>query len=166
MITLAFVTSLALAAAPKSAVHELPVGSLSVRPDIVRNAPTVEIEVMLVIEPGNVRHYRMDRKLINRQGKVEKSAADSRTCPALLTELAKAEELPMPRFLPPGSKTSADFPVLLLHATTYTLTMQGYESGSKTDANIELRAQSGSPLAQWADTMLAALEPCWTDRVS
>lgn len=162
MIPFALVTALALAAAPENRVHELPVGSLSVKPDTVRNAPTVEVEVMLVIEPGNVRHYRMDRKVIDRQGKVRQSAADSRTCPALMAELAKAEELPMPRFLPPGSKTSADFPVLLLHATTYTLTMQGYESGSNTDANIELRAQSGSPLAQWTDTLLTALEPCWT----
>jgi hypothetical protein len=162
MIPSALVTALALAAAPESTVHELPVGSFSVKPDTVRDAPTVEVEVILVIEPGNVRHYRMDRKVIDWQGKVRQSEEDSRTCPALMSELAKVEALPMPRFLPPGSKTLANAPILL-HATTYTLAMRGYESASNTDANIELSAQSGSPLAQWTDTALKAIEPCWAD---
>lgn len=161
MIPFALVTALALAAAPENRIHELPVGSLSVKPDTVRNAPTVEVEVMLVIEPGNVRHYRMDRKVTDRQGKVQHSATDSRTCPALMSELAKVEALPMPRFAAPGSKALANASILM-HATTYSLAMRGYEGGSNTDASIELRAQSGSPLAQWADTMLTALEPCWT----
>jgi hypothetical protein len=165
MILLPLVTGLALAAAPNSTVHELPMGSLSVKPDTVRNAPTVEVEVMLVIEPGNVRHYRMDRKVIDRQGKVQHSAADSRTCPDLMSELAKVEELPMPRFVAPGSKASATA-TILMHPTTYKLAMRGYEGGSNTDARIELSAYSGSPLAQWTDTMLTALEPCWADRVS
>jgi hypothetical protein len=165
MIPFALVASLALAAAPERAVHELPVGSFSVKPDTVRNAPTVEVEVVLVIEPGNVRHYRMDRKVTDRQGMVQLSAADSRTCPALLTELAKVEALPMPRFIAPGSKALANASILM-HATTYTLTMRGYEGGSNTDASIELSAQSGSPLAQWTDTLLTALEPCWNDRAT
>lgn len=162
MIPLALVTALALAAPPESTAHELPVGSLSVTPDTVRNAPTVEVAVMLVIEPGNVRHYRMDRKVIDRQGKVQKSAADSRKCPALTSELAKLEELPMPRFAAPGSKAVGPVSIIM-HRTTYTLAMRGYESASNSDASIELSAYSGSPLAQWTDTMLAALEPCWTD---
>lgn len=161
MIPFTLVTALALAAAPENRVHELPVGSLSVKPDTVRDAPTVEVEVMLVIEPGNVRHYRMDRKVIDRQGKVQHSAADSRTCPALMSELAKVEALPMPRFAAPGSKALRSVSILM-HPTTYTLAMRGYEGGSNTDASIELRAPSGSPLAQWTDTMLTALEPCWT----
>jgi hypothetical protein len=165
MILLPLVTGLALAAAPNSTVHELPMGSLSVKPDTVRNAPTVEVAVVLVIEPGNVRHYRMDRKVIDRQGKVQHSAADSRTCPDLMSEFAKVEALPMPRFVAPGSKASATA-TILMHPTTYKLAMQGYEGGSNTGASIELSAQSGSPLAQWAETTLKALEPCWTDRVS
>lgn len=162
MILLSLVTGLALAAAPGSTVHELPVGSLSVTPDTVRNAPTVEVAVVLVIEPGNVRHYRMDRKVTDRQGKAVHSAADSRTCPALMIELAKVEALPMPRFAAPGSKAVGPVSIIM-HRTTYTLAMQGYESGSNSDASIELSAYSGSPLAQWTDTMLTALEPCWTD---
>ncbi len=62
---------------------------------------------MLVIEPGNVRHYRMDRKVTDRRGKALQSSADSRTCPAMMTELAKVEALPMPRFAAPGSYASS-----------------------------------------------------------
>ena len=115
---------------------------------------------MLVIEPGNVRHYRMDRKVTDRRGKALQSSADSRTCPAMMTELAKVEALPMPRFAAPGSYASSRV-AIPMHPTTYTLAMRGYESRSDTGARIELIAQSGSPLAQWTDTTLKALEPCW-----
>jgi hypothetical protein len=165
MIPFALVASLALVAAPESTVHELPVGSFSVKPDTVRNAPTVEVAVVVVIEPGNVRHYRMDRKVTDRQGKAVQSSADSRTCPALMSELAKVEALPMPRFAAPGSKAVGPVSIIM-HRTTYTLAMRGYESGSNSDASIELSAYSGSPLAQWTDTALKAIEPCWTDRGS
>ncbi|HSJ79454.1 MAG TPA: hypothetical protein VK913_12030 [Erythrobacter sp.] len=167
MIRFALATSVALAsaftaAAKEGAGNELPVGSLSVRPDTVRNTPTVEIDIILVIEPGNVRHHRMDRRLIDRQGNTVRSSADSRACPAMMAELAKVEELPMPRFAAPGTKSSAVV-AILMHPTNYTLAMRGYESRSNTGARIELNAQSGSPLAQWTDATLEALEPCWDE---
>lgn len=165
MILLALAAGLAAAPAPTAAAQaaaatELPIGSLSVRPDSMRLAPVVEIDVVLVIEPGNLRHHRMDRRLIDRQGNILRSSADSRTCPAMMAELAKVEELPMPHFAAPGTRSS-EVVTILIHPTTYTLAMRGHESGSNTDARIELSAQSGSPLAQWTDTALKALEPCW-----
>lgn len=165
MIPFALAASLALAAAPESTVYELPVGSFSVKPDTVRDAPVVEVAVVVVIEPGNVRHYRMDRTVTDRQGKTVQSSADSRTCPALMRELAKVEALPMPRFAAPGSKALATA-AIVMHSATYSLAMRGYESGSNTTADIALSAQGASPLAQWTETTLTALEPCWTARVS
>lgn len=169
MILFALATGLAIApaaasAAPAGRVHELPVGSFSVKPDSFRNRPTVEVDIVLVIEPANVRHHRMDRRVIDRQGNTVSSAADSRTCPAMMAELAKVEALAMPRFALPGTRESAVDPIMI-HPTTYTLAMRGRESGSKTAARIELVAQSGSPLAHWTETTLTALEPCWDEAV-
>ena len=165
MILLALAAGLAAAPAPTAAAKvgtgsELAVGSLSVRPDSLRHTPTVEIDIVLVIEPGNVRHHRMDRRLIDRQGKAVRSSADSRTCPAMMAELAKVEYLPMPRFASLEARAS-DIVTIQIHPTNYTLAMRGYESLSNTGARIELNAQSGSPLAQWTEATLKALEPCW-----
>lgn len=165
MIRLALVSSLVVglpcaAAAKDGASHELNVGSLSVTPDRVRAAPQVEIDLMLVIEPGNVRHYRFDRRMTDREGKVATSFADSRECAAASERLSALEMLEMPGFVAPGSELLKSAPILL-HATTYRLSMGGYEAQSDTAARIELTAQSGSPLAQWSEATLLALEPCW-----
>lgn len=149
-------------AARDNATHELSVGSFSVRPDTVRNSPTIEVDVVLVIESGNIRHYRMDRVVTDRLGPANTTSADSRTCPAVLDQMAKVEALPMPTFVAPGSKSGQSVSILL-HPTNYTLALRGYESVSNTGARVELSAQSGSPLAQWTDETLQALEPCWSE---
>lgn len=148
-------------AAQEKAATELNVGSFSVRPDTGRNRPTIEVEILLVIEPGNIRHYRMGQRATDRQGSATMVSADSRTCPAVLEQMAKVENLPMPTFVAPGSKRGQGAQ-MIMHATTYTLAMGGYESTSNTSAQLEVSAPSGSPLAKWADETLAALEPCWS----
>ena len=55
---------------------------------------------------------------------------------------------------------------MIMHPTTYTLALEGYESTSNSSARLEVSAPSGSPLAQWVVETLAALEPCWTAPVN
>lgn len=140
---------------------ELSVGSFSAKPDNVRNAPVVEVEMVLVIQPGNVRHLRLDRTITDWQGAATSASADSRTCSAVKEQMAKVESLPVPSFAAPGSDRLSAVPIVL-HPTSYSLAMRGYESGSNTAADLELGAQSGSPLAQWTEETLEALEPCWS----
>ncbi|WP_301750674.1 hypothetical protein [uncultured Erythrobacter sp.] len=151
-------------AAQDKAGTELSVGSISVRPDTVRNSPTIEIDVVLVIGADNARHYRMDQRVTDRQGSATMVSADSRTCPAMMAQMAKVEDLPMPTFVAPGSKRGQNAQ-MIMHPTTYTLAMGGYESVSNSTARVEVSASSGSPLARWADEMLAALKPCWSDPI-
>ncbi len=152
-------------AAQGKAPSELTVGSFSARPDTVRNSPAVEVDVMLVVGTDNARHYRMDQRVTDRQGSITNMSADSRTCPALQQQLAKAENLPMPTFVAPGSKRGQRAQ-MIMHPTTYTLALEGYESTSNSSARLEVSAPSGSPLAQWVVETLAALEPCWTAPVN
>lgn len=147
--------------AQEASNSELTVGSFSARPDSGRNAPMVEVEMVLVIQPGNVRHLRLDRTVTDRQGTVASASADSRTCSAVKEQMAKVETLPVPSFAAPGSDKLSTVPIVL-HPTSYKLAMRGYESGSNTTADLELGAQSGSPLAQWTEETLEALEPCWS----
>lgn len=148
-------------AAQDKAPSELTVGSFSARPDTVRNSPAVEVGVVLVVGTDNARHYRMDQRLTGRQGSMTTMSADSRACPALQQQLAKVEDLPMPTFVAPGSKRGQGAQ-MIMHPTTYTLAMEGYESTSNSSARLEVSAPSGSPLAQWVEETLTALEPCWT----
>lgn len=149
-------------AAQDGSVSELTLGSFSAKPDSARNLPSVEVDVVVVIENGNVRHYRMDRLTTDRQGSVTMASADSRTCPAVLDQVAKVEAIPMPTFVAPGSERGQNVPIMI-HPTNYTLAMRGYESMSNTGARVELTAQSGSPLARWTEETLEALDPCWSN---
>jgi len=149
------------ATAQANANAELNVGSFSVEPDTVGNAPTIAVDLLLVITPDNVRHYLMNRRITDLQGATVTASADSRTCPAVLVQMAKVESLPVPRFVAPDS-TQKQTTGIMLHPTTYTLAMRGHESVSNTEARLELSAQSGSPLAHWTDETLRALEPCWS----
>lgn len=151
-------------AAQDNAATELHVGSFSVRPDTGRDRPTIEIDVVLVIEANNARHYRMDQRTTVRKGSATIGSADSRTCSAVLERMSKVEELPMPTFVAPGSKRGQNAQ-MIMHPTTYTLEMSGYESASNSSAHLEISAPSASPLAERADETLAALKPCWGDPV-
>lgn len=170
MIRLGIVLAVVIAV-PSSAVAqgdppvELSVGSFSVRPDGSRTSPTVEVDVVLVIETGNVRHHRLDRRVTDRNGSVTSTFADSRTCPVVMAQMAEVERLPMPAFVAPGSNRLTTVPITL-HATHYSLAMRGHEDESNTTALMELRAQSGSPLAKWSEETLEALEPCWSSAES
>jgi hypothetical protein len=152
-------------AAQGKAPSELIVGSFSARPDTVRHSPTIEVDVMLVVGTDNARHYRMDQRVTDRQGSMTIMSADSRTCPVVQQQLTKVEDLPIPTFVAPGSKRGQGAQ-MIMHPTTYTLAMEGYESTSNSSARLEVSAPSGSPLAQWVDETLAALAPCWTAPVN
>lgn len=160
ILTLAITTPFSAIAQEDTPV-ELPAGSFSVTPDSSRASSTVEVDVVLVIHTGNIRHYRLDRRAADREGTVTSTFADSRTCPAVMAQMAKVETLSMPRFIPPGSDRLSTVPIVL-HATHYTLSMRGYDMDSNTTSEIELRAQSGSPLAQWSEETLDALDACWS----
>ena len=164
LLALAIVVPSSAAAQEKPPV-ELSTASFSVRPDSSRTSPTVEVDVVLVIQPGNFRHYRLDRRVTDRYGAVTSTSADSRTCPAVMAQLAKVEALRMPTLVAPGSDRLREVPIIL-HATNYSLKILAYDGGSNTTAQVELLAQSGSPLGEWSEDTLKALNPCWTSAES
>ena len=166
MIRSGFMLMLVIAApygaiAQVDAPFELPAGSFLIRPDSSRALPSVEVDVVLVIRTGNIRHYRLDRRVTDPNGTITATFADSRTCPAVMVQMAKVETLPMPTFVAPGSDRLSTVPILI-HATRYSLAMRGHDMESNTTSDIELRAQSGSPLAEWSEETLEALKPCWS----
>ena len=166
MIRFGLMLTLAIAApygaiAQEDAPVELPAGSFSIRPDSSRALPNVEVDVVLVIRTGNIRHYRLVRRVTDRDGTITATFADSRTCPAVMAQMTKVETIPMPTFVAPGSNRLSTVPIMI-HATRYSLAMRGYDMESNTTSDIELRAQSGSPLAQWSDETLEALDSCWS----
>lgn len=148
-------------AAQGSAATEMNMGSFSAKPDTVRNSPNVDVDIVLVIETDNARHYRLDQRVTDQQGSVTRALADSRSCPAVLEQLSKVEDMPVPSFVAPGSKRGRSAQ-MIMHPTTYTLAMDGYESTSRSSADLKISAPSGSPLARWVEETLAALKPCWS----
>ena len=142
-------------------VAELPLGSFSAHRDGVRSSSKVQVAIVLVIEDGNVRHVRLDRSNSDAGVPVNAGSSDSRTCPAVLKQMAKVKDLPMPTLVAPSSR-AARRGQIMLHPTVYTLVMNGHESASDTDALVEITAKSGSPVALWVDDTLSVLERCWS----
>lgn len=141
---------------------ELKIGSFSTSPDRPATRPNVEVDVMLVIEVGNVRHIRLDRRITEASGKSVTSVADSRSCTLVMERLSLLEDLPMPKIVLPGSDKTKRTPIVL-GGSFYKIDMSGHESLSDTTSEIELTARSGSPLGRWTEETLDALEPCWSD---
>ena len=92
--------------------------------------------------------------------------ADSRSCPALLEVLKRAEllEVPQPRFIFSNPARRDGRSEIVLHDTGYRLTADArFASGA--DGQVQLSGGSRSPLAAWADSLMRTLAPCWTDQV-
>ncbi|QGZ95883.1 hypothetical protein [Terricaulis silvestris] len=93
----------------------------------------------------------------------ELSAGD---CPALLDQLAALESLPLPTIdlprvgneLPPTVVPSPQFDGDDNRLWTRSA---GWNRRLLFTNDIEISGNIGSPVALWADEMLAALEPCW-----
>lgn len=150
------------AAEKEARVVELPLGSFSANRDGVRPSSKVQVAIVLVIEEGNMRHIRLDRSISEMGAPVKAGSSDSRTCPAVLEQMSKVKDLPMPTLVAPSAQ-EARRGQIMLHPTVYTLVMHGHESASDTDALVEITANSGSPVALWVDDTLSVLERCWSN---
>ena len=83
--------------------------------------------------------------------------ADSVRCPAVLAVLRSMRDLPAPRPAPP-LLDNADI-LVTADGTLYELHAPAAYSG-KTPGEISLSSNVGTPLADWVERSLAALQPC------
>ncbi len=96
----------------------------------------------------------------------ETREASAAACPALLTQLAALEELPMPTIDLPRMRnetppTFVPSPTLDGDDNRIWTWSAGWDRRRGFVNEIELNGDIGSPVALWADQMLAALELCW-----
>jgi hypothetical protein len=92
--------------------------------------------------------------------------ANDASCPALRQQLGAIERIPLPtidipnagRELPPPTEIGS----MVLDGDTNRLWTSEARFGSRWIlAGIEISGNVDTPLARWADTMMAALAPCW-----
>ena len=86
----------------------------------------------------------------------EVSWADTRSCAAARPLLASMREIPVPRFAPIGS---SDGPPMTLDGTLYALRTYSDHGVLTAETNVN------TPVAEWVEAALGALEGCWGGRV-
>lgn len=102
-------------------------------------------------------HFLFTHTAFARDNAETRSAANTRTCPAVLPILQRMEALAMPTPNVPGY--GPDLNTLTLDGVSYRLeTLATY---SDRGGKVELSSNVDTPLAAWSDAMLGALEGCW-----
>jgi hypothetical protein len=83
--------------------------------------------------------------------------AESRTCPAVVPMLAAARRIPMPRVAPYGV---SDDPIIVTgDGRSYMLQAPATWPSV---GEVTVTSNEGTPLAEWMNASLTALEPCWS----
>ena len=147
-------TSLLAVAASAMLPECLPFATLSRSP--ARRGGREQIQICVGRDEDR-GHFTFAHTAFARDNAETRSAANSRTCAAVLPVLHRMETLAMPTPDVPGYGT--DLNTLTLDGVAYRLeTLATYgDRGGK----LELSSNVGTPLAAWSDAMFGALESCW-----
>ena len=82
--------------------------------------------------------------------------ADSRTCPGAAEAVNGLRSVPMPTPVFPGDPED-----IILDGVGYSVRFQAHY-GSEMGLPIELRSNTGTPLARWVSDTFRKLKPCWS----
>jgi hypothetical protein len=131
-----------------------PWATVTKKPALVREETTLAVGTLGVTRNGPFQlAYYAKRILKVRDEAPQVHWVDSKSCPALIAALAGLRGLAPPRIDVPGFprvKGGADENVIL-DGISYTLELN----------RLRFSTNIGSALADWTDTTLRALEPCW-----
>ena len=115
-------------------------------------------------------HYLIRRRLIPvEEGQIEHAYTNSRDCPAALEHIRELPHLVMPApHVPPLD--GEEQLVVVTDGARYVLEGRGSfpfrrsdaSPHDRTHADYRIESNVGTPLARWVDSMLAALQPCWS----
>jgi hypothetical protein len=101
--------------------------------------------------------FSLRRTSTDRSDAVSVTQTNTTDCPSVLPLLREVEklELPHPDLLTFGKEAK----FITMDGAGYSLTIPALYDGAI--SNIAVRSNVSTPLAQWIDRTLKALEPCW-----
>lgn len=83
--------------------------------------------------------------------------ANSRTCPGAAEAMRGLRSVPMPSPVFPGDPEN-----LVLDGVGYQVRFHAHY-GSEMGIPVELRSNTGTPLARWVSDIFRKLKPCWSE---
>ena len=129
--------------------------SLSSSVSLAHSSETVEF---LRAESSVMKDAFALRSTSRRLGKAPKVMwADSRTCPGAAEAINDLRSVPMPTPVFPGDPED-----IILDGVSYHVRFYGHY-GSEIGLPVELRSNTGTPLARWVSDILRKLKPCWSE---
>lgn len=147
--------ALALAAPTNDPFAARAWGQFSRSPALAGGGETVDIAGGGV--PGAVEYQlRLTQRSLD--GAPAQRWADSRTCPAVHTVMARLHALKLPAIVPPGFEPSPR--EILVDGTGYSLTTTVADPVGA--SRVTWTSNIGTPLAAWIDDSFARLKSCWT----
>ncbi len=110
------------------------------------------------LQPGN---YLFRRRITSAGGDhVEYAYTNSRDCSAALVPVRRLRRLRMPHPDVPDLSGN-EYGIVVTDGARYVLEGHAMHPGNYL-GDYRIESNVGTPLARWIDTMLAALEPCWS----
>ncbi len=101
--------------------------------------------------------YMLRRTLSQGPSQPNTSWALTRNCPSAVPHLTGIESLPLPK--PDLSGFGQEAQTIVLDGALYQLSAPALYGGE--GGEIHVSSNIGTPLAEWIDSILAALDPCW-----
>lgn len=141
-----------------STTHPLPSdiwADLSYSPSLTHSSETIEI----LRSETNVKTDDVTLRLTSRRyGEAPRIMwANGRTCPIAVEAVKGLQSVPMPTAVFPGDPEE-----IVMDGVGYRVRFQAHH-GSEVGTPIELRSNTGTPLARWVSDTFGKLKPCWSE---
>ena len=146
-------TALALQSAPADPGGHW--GSFSRSPALRLMSTTIDVGTLGFDRKKGRLEYWLRRTVVQR-GRTTIEWANSQTCPSVRPVLGKMQRLPVPPLGVPGYSGEGN---IVLDGIGYSLKAPSLYGTISFDSNV------GTPLAEWVEASLKALETCWTGRM-
>jgi hypothetical protein len=144
-----------------------PWGEFSVRPALGGSSARVEIGIKRV-DPQGAPEYQFRGEIVERRGAPARMvSADTHSCPGSLDQLRALQKLSMPQPDVPGIDEGVEINEIVMDGARYVLKMDGAwpDRTNFNGTTLAIASNVGTPLAQWVNSMLVTLKPCWKDAV-
>jgi hypothetical protein len=146
----------ALAAAPTAPLNLNPVwATLTRKPDLRLTSTKLEVGTIAGRHEGGLQFW-LKRTITERDG-AKVVWTTTLACPAAKPALARMEDISASPDVP---GVGAEDGEIILHGMIYTLEAPGRVGSG--GGGFRISSNLHTPLARWADSTLAALEPCWS----
>ncbi|VVT01432.1 conserved hypothetical protein [Erythrobacter sp. EC-HK427] len=125
---------------------------------------TTQIEIG-VLPGSNQRHYWF-RRVESGQGEITVNWTDSQSCEGSRdTVVVAATQVSPPEVAVPGIPVTADGSVVItLDGVQYSFEARSHYAGN-ISSSLRFTSNVGTPLADYVEDSILALEPCWSEDV-